>query len=36
MLIIDQNSNVLLIYKGLYSTHDLHLLLFDSILLGKK
>ena len=36
MLIIDQNSNILLIYKGLYSTHDLHLLLFDSVLPGKK
>ena len=42
MLIIDQNSNILLIYKGLYSTHGiifdcLHiLLLFNAILLRKK
>ena len=43
MLIIDQNSNnILLIYKGLYSTHGiifdcLHiLLLFNAILRGKK
>ena len=33
MLIIDQNSNILLIYKGLYSTHGiifdcLHLLFY--------
>ena len=42
MLIIDQSSNILLIYKGLYSTHGiifdcLHiLLLFNAILRGKK
>ena len=41
MLIIDQNSNILLIYKGLYSAHViifdcLHLLLFNSILPRKK
>ena len=42
MLIIDQNSNILLIYKGLYSTHGiifdcLHiLLLFNAILPRKK
>ena len=42
VLIIDQNSNILLIYKGLYSTHGiifdcLHiLLLFNAILLRKK
>ena len=42
MLIIDQNSNILLIYKGLYSTRGiifdcLHiLLLFNAILRGKK
>ena len=39
---IDQNSNILLIYKGLYSTHGiifdcLHiLLLFNAILPRKK
>ena len=43
MLIIDQNSNILLIYKGLYSTHGiifdcLHIffLLFNAILPRKK
>ena len=42
VLIIDQNSNVLLIYKGLYSKHSiifdcLHiLLLFNTILPRKK
>ena len=42
MLIIDQNSNILLIYKGLYSLHGiifagLHiLLLFNAILSCKK
>ena len=42
MSIIDQNSNILLIYKGLYSTHGiifdcLHiLLLFNAILRRKK
>ena len=42
MLIIDQNSNILLIYKGLHGTHGiifdcLHiLLLFNAILRGKK
>ena len=42
MLIIDQNSNILLIYKGLHSTHDiifdyLHiLLLFNAIFPVKK
>ena len=34
MLIIDQNSNnILLIYKGLYSTHGI---IFNAILRGKK
>ena len=42
MLIIDQNSNILLIYEGLYSTYGiilecLHiLLLFNAILPHKK
>ena len=42
MLIIDQNSNILLIYKGLHSTHGiifdyLHiLLLFNAIFPVKK
>ena len=41
MLIIGQNSTILLIYKGLYSTYGiifdcLHLLLFNSILPRKK
>ena len=42
MLIIDQNSSILLIYKGLYSTHGiifdyLHiLLLFNAIFPVKK
>ena len=40
MLIIGQNSNILLIYTSLYSTHGiifdyLHLLLYNSILLLK-
>ena len=41
MLIIGQNSNILLICKGLYSTHGiifdyLHLVLYNSILPRKK
>ena len=41
MLIIDQNSNILLIYKGLYNTHGiifdwLHILLLFNAILPRK
>ena len=41
MLVIGQNSNILLIYKGLYGTHGiildyLHFLLYNPILSCKK